>query len=619
MSVIITEKETIGFEESEKTFVVYEVAGRGQKGEKGDAGITEGADFVTLNSSLLVNPDYQEARFFYDPIYKTLSMYTDIPDVLLQVGQEQWSRVSNKSGSLIPNGSVCYVSGTLGHIPTIELALANNFSTAKVIGVATHDIVDNTEGIVTTFGLVHDLDTTGNGDGETWSDGDLLWVSDTLAGEMTNVAPTAPNLQIPIAIIMSAHVTQGTLLVRAHFPTNLASGDADGQIQFNNTGVLDTSTNFTFNKSTRLLDVTGFIRGTNEAYKYTDIGIADPTNHTLYWTNGRLQKITANADVEIAFGGWPESGWEGKIDVELIISAGVNVTFHSAVQNPSDINLVEGSNKIYLSTNDSGANVYLTPDPIIGGVPSGGSEGDSIIKGSNAEFIILKNNLIAIVEPTVNDDSSAGYAVKSRWIDIVGLKIFECIDATIGAANWIDLTGGDGGGEWTEIIRTTVLTPQSSVEFIDKITDDFDTYRLRVVNGRIDATGGIAMELGYGVTPTWIGGSHHGDVSQTGFNTYIGQKGTGPILIGKTTMSTTQRLKVDAILYQLRELGVPRSWECKGNIMTWTGPSSLTINSDCFGGLADFANKFDHIRLVPVFAASISAGTYILEGKNDTI
>lgn len=376
MSVIITEKETIGFEESEKTFVVYEVAGRGQKGDKGDAGVAEGADFVSLNPALLADPLYQEGRFFYDSVKKTISMYSDIEGVSLQIGQEQWSRVTNKSGALIPDGSVCYVSGAVGQTPTVELALANNFNTSKIIGVATHDIPDNSVGIVTTFGLVHEYDTTGDTVSEVWLEGDLLWVSSANNGQMTKVAPEAPNLKIPIAVVLYSHKTQGILLVRAHFPTNLAAGSIDGQIQFSNTGVMDVSTNFKFNKSTRLLDVTGFIRGTNSANKYTDLGIADPTNHTLYWTNGRLQKLTANADVELAFGGWPEAGWEGKIDVELIVGVAVNITFHGSVTNPSAVSLVEGYNKFFVSTNDSGATVRLTPES----TPSAGG-GDATVSG----------------------------------------------------------------------------------------------------------------------------------------------------------------------------------------------------------------------------------------------
>jgi hypothetical protein len=48
----------------------------------------------------------------------------------------------------------------------------------------------------------------------------------------------------------------------------------------------------------------------------------------------------------------------------------------------------------------------------------------------------IKANLAAVTDPTVNSDSSAGYAVGSLWINISLNKVFVCTDKTIGAAVW---------------------------------------------------------------------------------------------------------------------------------------------------------------------------------------
>lgn len=48
----------------------------------------------------------------------------------------------------------------------------------------------------------------------------------------------------------------------------------------------------------------------------------------------------------------------------------------------------------------------------------------------------LKNNWSATSDPTVNDDSGDGYAAGSLWINTSGARVFVCVDATAGAADW---------------------------------------------------------------------------------------------------------------------------------------------------------------------------------------
>lgn len=48
----------------------------------------------------------------------------------------------------------------------------------------------------------------------------------------------------------------------------------------------------------------------------------------------------------------------------------------------------------------------------------------------------LKVKLDGTAAPTVNDDTTEGYAVGSRWIDVTNDKEYVCLDATDGAAVW---------------------------------------------------------------------------------------------------------------------------------------------------------------------------------------
>ena len=57
--------------------------------------------------------------------------------------------------------------------------------------------------------------------------------------------------------------------------------------------------------------------------------------------------------------------------------------------------------------------------------------------------ILRKNNDVAIVDPVVGNDSSQGYEVGSRWVNVTDDKAFTCVDNSVGAAIWIE--GGAGG------------------------------------------------------------------------------------------------------------------------------------------------------------------------------
>lgn len=50
------------------------------------------------------------------------------------------------------------------------------------------------------------------------------------------------------------------------------------------------------------------------------------------------------------------------------------------------------------------------------------------------------DNFTATTAPTVNDDSTDGYAKGSRWYDSVGEEAYICVDASVGAAIWIKTT-----------------------------------------------------------------------------------------------------------------------------------------------------------------------------------
>lgn len=134
----------------------------------------------------------------------------------LQIGQEQLVRVRNNTGSTIVNGTAVMATGTLGASGRVTVAPANiNGSTYKyMLGVVTESITAGADGFCTVFGKVRGIQTNGANYGETWVDGDVIYVKDSDGGALTKVIPTGTQVKLPIAIVVKAHGTNGTLFIR---------------------------------------------------------------------------------------------------------------------------------------------------------------------------------------------------------------------------------------------------------------------------------------------------------------------------------------------------------------------------------------------------------------------
>jgi len=138
-------------------------------------------------------------------------------NVTLQLGQEQVVRIVNKTGSNLTEAGyqAVYTSGAQGQRLKVDLALANSdLTSAGTLGIVTENIAVNQEGFVTTNGLVRGVNTTGSLQGETWSDGDILYLSPIVAGRITNIKPIAPQHLVVIGVCVYAHITQGSIFVK---------------------------------------------------------------------------------------------------------------------------------------------------------------------------------------------------------------------------------------------------------------------------------------------------------------------------------------------------------------------------------------------------------------------
>ena len=126
--------------------------------------------------------------------------------------------VVNKTGVnlLASNYQAVKVANAQGQRLAVNFAQANNDNnSADTIGLVRENISNNQEGDVVILGQIIDINTTGSLQGETWSDGDVLYLSPTVAGRITNIKPTgATGHTVVIGYIEYAHVNHGKIFVK---------------------------------------------------------------------------------------------------------------------------------------------------------------------------------------------------------------------------------------------------------------------------------------------------------------------------------------------------------------------------------------------------------------------
>jgi hypothetical protein len=118
------------------------------------------------------------------------------------------TEVRNTTGATVVKGTVVYLSGASGGKATIQKAQANAESTSSgTFGVIQSNINNNSNGYAVVIGTVLGLNTS------SYTEGQVLWLSPTVAGGFTSTKPVAPNHAVYVAIVTLA-ATNGTIEVK---------------------------------------------------------------------------------------------------------------------------------------------------------------------------------------------------------------------------------------------------------------------------------------------------------------------------------------------------------------------------------------------------------------------
>ena len=167
------------------------------------------------NSTKLATTGYVKNQNYYPYPTGTTSQYVrgdgslaTFPTVAAEA-QRLITEVYNESGATLTKGTVVYINGGHGNLPTITKALATSDATsAQTYGVVQTDITNNNNGFVVVIGSLMDLNTNA------YANGTILYLSSTVAGEWTSVKQYAPAHLVYVGIVSRSHPTQGIVEVR---------------------------------------------------------------------------------------------------------------------------------------------------------------------------------------------------------------------------------------------------------------------------------------------------------------------------------------------------------------------------------------------------------------------
>lgn len=150
-----------------------------------------------------------EGLLKWNPTDGTLDLGMDGGTITLQIGQENFLRVKNETGVLIPNGTPVYFTGSAGDFRPTVAPLSNEVkdNCLATAGITTEDIDDNAEGYVTIWGKVRNIDTS------TLTQDAIVYVGHN-PGDLTSNPPEDEHYTVVIGICTKSDAVTGEIFVK---------------------------------------------------------------------------------------------------------------------------------------------------------------------------------------------------------------------------------------------------------------------------------------------------------------------------------------------------------------------------------------------------------------------
>lgn len=350
--------------------------------------------------------------------------------------------VYNETGATLTKGTVVYINGGHGNLPTVTKAVSTLDSlSAQTFGLIKADISHNSNGYVTVIGDLIDMPTNA------YPNGTQLYLS-TTAGTYTSTKQYAPSHLVYVGIVTRSHPTQGVISVKIQNGYEMD--------ELHNVAAQSPSNNslLQYKTATSLwTKVDG-----------TTTNIAEGTN--LYYTDARVSnKMNYTDTVSLS----------NRINLKADILSGTTNTipkFNSSTT-IGNSNIKDNGNAVSISTT-AGANGALQVGDYNGGI--------MINKGSSGASLIFKNTLSSNklwdINPVANDLTIEESNVGSPRIFLkaggnVGIS-------TITPTKTLDVDG--------------TFKVSDTATFGNKLSNGTYTYTLPSNNGTLALTSDVAVD-----------------------------------------------------------------------------------------------------------------------------
>ena len=205
----------------------------------------------------------------------------------------------------------------------------------------------------------------------------------------------------------------------------------------------------------------GSAGGSGALHTKTVISPAQLTANTDNWNptglaTAEVIRVSTDASRDLTGIVAPAGPWSIALEnigaFDLVLKHNVTSTAANRFYCPNDADLTLQKDSTALLVYD----LTSTRWRVVGGGGGGGGSvatdtiwdaaGDSVVGTGANTAARRKNNESASAAPTVNDDSSAGYAIGSRWLDTTNDREYVALDVTVGAAVWRETTPPGAGG-----------------------------------------------------------------------------------------------------------------------------------------------------------------------------
>lgn len=259
----------------------------------GEWGITAGyfqADLTPTQAAAI-------GRLIWNNTDGTLNLRLLGGNVDLHIGQQQYARIVNGTGGnvLRANYQAVKIIGAQGQRMQVGLARADNdFNSKDTLGLIAENINNNNEGFVISSGLIEEINTTGSLQGETWNDGDTLYLSGTTFGSLTNIKPIAPIHTVIIGFVVYAHANHGKIFVKVDNGYELEELHDVNPLPYVNNGVLYRDTTVNLWKSATIPTLLGYTPA-NAATTITINGTTLDLSANRSWSVGTVTSVGLSA------------------------------------------------------------------------------------------------------------------------------------------------------------------------------------------------------------------------------------------------------------------------------------------------------------------------------------